>query len=697
MCALLEVTRHANIFDHVLNALGRRRRQEADADRHGEIQAHPDDADALRRDPEQPVVRRVAAPGRTGPLQEQPFEVFDVSVGKDEPDQHARDRALAVDALEENTQQDHGEQRRGRQAERESDDLGDPAGRVVAQPARDTDGGRRGNAPGQQFVFVRDLRREYALDQVVGYRRRDDEQQARRGGQRRGNAARGHERNHPVGQARDLRVGEHHDVAVDRELVAFPAIRRRPRGEVGVAVVVVLDPAVTVHILERQKPGCLPGRHPLRLRYVFQVAVGRTDVARLHGLDQVVACHRPDGRRRRVENRDEQQRVAGRDSRIPHAAHGEEANDDMRQTGRPDHQRHCDAKHVDLALGAGRVLVEPERRDDVVELVQKRRPGAGHLAAERDLRQRLAGDLDRDENGRHGIGEDQHAVLRDLRVGNPLHAAQHGVNEHDGHANQEAPLDLELEELREDDADTAHLPRNVGERDEDEADHGNDACRLRVVTLGDELGHRELAEFPEVGGEQQRQQHIAAGPAHQVDRTVVTQEGDQARHGYEGGRAHPVGGRGHPVGDRRYALAGDVEVARRMGPRPDGDADVEEKAQPDDEIGQRLEAHRCACALLVFMHVEATVQPVHAPGVEKDQHDEDVDRALLGKPETEFEAAETNAVELFDEQDAETVGADEPDQETQAHEPQVGPPVRKTIGTLHRTPGCRRSVCGRPM
>jgi len=48
------------------------------------------------------------------------------------------------------------------------------------------------------------------------------------------------------------------------------------------------------------------------------------------------------------------------------------------------------------------------------------------------------------------------------------------------------------------------------------------------------------------------------------------------------------------------------------------------------------------------MYIELAIDMVHAPGVEKDQRDEDVDRALLGEPKSELEATNADAVQLFD-------------------------------------------------
>ena len=105
--------------------------------------------------------------------------------------------------------------------------------------------------------------------------------------------------------------------------------------------------------------------------------------------------------------------------------------------------------------------------------------------------------------------------MRDLRVGDALHAAEYRVHEDDAHADHQADVVVDLEEARERDADALHLADNVRHRRDDEADDGHDAGGLRVVAITDELGHRELAELAQVRCEQHCEQHVAAGPAHQ--------------------------------------------------------------------------------------------------------------------------------------------------------------------------------------
>jgi hypothetical protein len=87
------------------------------------------------------------------------------------------------------------------------------------------------------------------------------------------------------------------------------------------------------------------------------------------------------------------------------------------------------------------------------------------------------------------------------------------------------------------------------------------------------------------------------------------------------------------------------------------------------------------------MHIELAVEAVHAPGIEKDQCDENVDRSLLGKPEAELEAANADLVELLDKKHAEAVGTNEPDDEADCDEPEVRSPVSQSIIAMyHNTP-----------
>ena len=220
--------------------------------------------------------------------------------------------------------------------------------------------------------------------------------------------------------------------------------------------------------------------------------------ADLNRLGEIQAGHRAYGGRGQIQQTDEEQRPSGRVACVADLRHREKSHDHMRKACGADHERGRDAEDVDRALRAARVGREAQCRHDLVEFVEKENRVALHGAGKRNLRDRGAGDLQRDENGRHGEGEDQDAVLGDLRIRYALHAAEHGVDKNDSHAANEPEADRHLEKSRENDADAAHLPGDVGKGDEHEADDRDDACGPRVVTFSDELRDRKFAELAQV-------------------------------------------------------------------------------------------------------------------------------------------------------------------------------------------------------
>ena len=152
-------------------------------------------------------------------------------------------------------------------------------------------------------------------------RRGDRQQQTGRGGQGRGQTASGHQGDHPVGQAGDFRVGQHHNVVIDLDHFIAACVRR------------VLDQAVAVLVLELEQTGGLPVFEPLRAVLISQVLAGLG----LDNLHEVQTRHARNGRRRGVEDGDKHQRPAGGRARILHFGHGKETDDDVRQARRADH------------------------------------------------------------------------------------------------------------------------------------------------------------------------------------------------------------------------------------------------------------------------------------------------------------------------------------------------------------------------
>ena len=557
-------------------------------DRQGDakVDERTDGAEGIRLDTEEPV--RLHVTQERGALHEHDALVLEhVEHGDRDTRDHAEDGAFAIHVNREDTHHQCREDRRRGQTECQGYRTGCEIRWVEAEVTGQGDGAGHGDTRSQQFRLLPDVRHEHALEQVMRDRRGDGQQQTRRGRQRRCQTTGDNDGDDPVRQTGNFRVRENHDVAVDLDhLVALPAELRT----VETLVVVVLDAAVAVLVLVLQQAGLLPVPEPLRGIGVGQVARRGTDFTGLDGVGQVQASHGTNRRGGGVEDRDEDQRPASGSASVLDLRHGEEADDDVRQTGGTDHQGERVGDHVGRAqpefIG---IAAEAQFRQHLVETIEQEGPAAvRHGAAETQLRKRVAGQLQRDEDRRDGVGGDQHAVLGDLGVGNTLHATEHGVDEHDAHTDVEASFVAHRQEAGERHADALHLADNVSHRGDDQADDSHDAGRLRIVTLTDELRHGELTELTQVRCQQHRQQHVAAGPAHQEDRTTVAKEGYEASHRDERRRGHPVSRCGHTVCDRVNAFTSDVEFAGSTGAGPDRDADVEREGRAYDDIGHSL-------------------------------------------------------------------------------------------------------------
>jgi len=121
-----------------------------------------------------------------------------------------------------------------------------------------------------------------------------------------------------------------------------------------------------------------------------------------------------------------------------------------------------------------------------------------------------------------------------------------------------------------------------------------------------------------------------------------------------------------------------------MRARPDGYTNIKREACADDEVSQSFEGH---CLILVLVNIILNVHFVHAPGVEEDQGNKNIDGALLGKPESQFESAHANGIKLIYEQDAEAIGTNKPDDHAAGKKPQVRLPICFSVFRCHLFPG----------
>jgi hypothetical protein len=93
------------------------------------------------------------------------------------------------------------------------------------------------------------------------------------------------------------------------------------------------------------------------------------------------------------------------------------------------------------------------------------------------------------------------------------------------------------------------------------------------------------------GREQQRDQHVAAGPAHDEGEALETREVQRARHADERGGAHPVRPGGHAVEDGRHAPARHVVFGDIRGAAHHADAGIERHSRKQEDIADHLLRH----------------------------------------------------------------------------------------------------------
>ena len=254
----------------------------------------------------------------------------------------------------------------------------------------------------------------------------------------------------------------------------------------------------------------------------------------------------------------------------------------MRQPGSATHQRSSNKENISGRLGPFGIQTEAQIGDHLIKLVQQIDTGIVALRIEQGatkscLRENMPGHHDGEKYGGHQIGEDQHAILRYLSIGNAFHAAEYGIEEHNRHADDHTGVNVDLEKPGEDDTSAAHLTSDISKRDKDDTDHRHGARRTGVVTITDKIRNGKFAKLSQVRRQQHGQQYIAPRPAHQVHRGVITRVGNNTGHGNKRCCRHPVGGSGGAIGHRRHPATRHIKFLGRSGSRPDRDADIQGK------------------------------------------------------------------------------------------------------------------------
>ena len=206
------------------------------------------------------------------------------------------------------------------------------------------------------------------------------------------------------------------------------------------------------------------------------------------------------------------------------------------------------------------------------------------LLAVDDLRNRDAGLLHRQPDHRDHVGDDQDDVLRDLRPRHRAHAAQERAHQNAAQAEENAELERHAGQARGDEADAVDLRHHVGERAQDRGEDADATRDVAAIARAEEVRNRELAELAQIRRQEQRDQAVAAGPAHDEREAVEAGQVQRAGHADERRGAHPVGAGRHAVEQRRHAPAGHVVLRGVRRAAHDADAGVEADGREQEDV-----------------------------------------------------------------------------------------------------------------
>ena len=133
---------------------------------------------------------------------------------------------------------------------------------------------------------------------------------------------------------------------------------------------------------------------------------------------------------------------------------------------------------------------------------------------------------------------------------------------------------------RRDQAHAVDLRHHVGERAQDRGEDADGPRDVAAVARAEKVRDRELAELAQVRRQEQRDQAVAAGPAHDEREAAEAGQVQRAGHADERRGAHPVRAGRHAVEHRGHAPAGDVVLGSVGRAAHDADAGVEARPSP---------------------------------------------------------------------------------------------------------------------
>ena len=275
-----------------------------------------------------------------------------------------------------------------------------------------------------------------------------------------------------------------------------------------------------------------------------------------------------DGDRRQSHDGDHGEKEADAEGGDEHAlagflgvGHGEEAHQDVGQTGGAEHQAE---RQRDCRDRIGQESARRHQRHAFLGILD--RLGRQRLEAEAEL--------GKGQQHHQRAAAEQQAGLDDLHPGGGDHAAESDVDHHqhadDDHRHPVLHAEQQLDEL----ARAHHLRDQIEHHHGQRADGRHGADPPLIQPVGGDVGEGEFAQVAQPFCHDEHDERPPDVEADAVNVAIKTLEIGHAGEAEQGGRRHVVAGDGQAVLRPGDAAAGGIVVAGRLGAlgRPIGDA-----------------------------------------------------------------------------------------------------------------------------
>ena len=275
------------------------------------------------------------------------------------------------------------------------------------------------------------------------------------------------------------------------------------------------------------------------------------------------------------EEADEAGSVEHRFARFLGVADGEEAHQDVRQTGGTEHQAETEGDCRDrIGQQAARGHQLGTELVHGFHLLEQRRQRKPELPVCQEQCQRTA--------------EEQHAGLDDLYPGRRDHTAEGDVDHHQDADHEDRDVVVETEEQLDQLPGTDHLRDQVEDDHHQRRNRGHRPHLALVKPIRGNVGKGETAQVAQALGHQEQDDRPAGEEGQHVDIAVVARGVGHRRQPEQGCRRHVVAGDRQPVLETGDAAASGIKVGSGLGAagRPVGDAHGhrDEDQEHDDRV-----------------------------------------------------------------------------------------------------------------